>query len=130
MDRITPKQLRRWRESAGMSQEALGKLLGLPKIAVTKIENEQRNISGPEQKLLQLLILGKLPFHNATIEAQASQLEFTEAQWKVIQTAAVQEGYQDPKLWIADKIKSYLRMNPDSHAAQVAAEDPAPYNDR
>ena len=128
MDRISPQQLRNWRQNAGISQEALGKLLGLAKIAVTKIENAQRRISEPEQKLLQLLILGNLPFHNSTIEAKTSELEFTPEQWQVIQTAATREGYDNAKDWIVDKIKSYLRMNPDSNADQIAAEAPDPYN--
>ena len=128
MEKITPEQLRNWRQNAGMTQEALGKLLGLSKIAVTKIENAQRRISEPEQKLLQLLILGSLPFHNSTIEAKTSELEFTPEQWQVIQTAATREGYDNAKDWIVDKIKSYLRMNPDSSADQIAAEAPRPYN--
>ena len=130
MEKITPEQLRNWRKNAGMSQEALGKLLGLSKIAVTKIENGQRRISEPEQKLIQLLILGNLPFHNSTIETKTSQLEFTPEQWQVIQAAATREGYDNAKDWIIDKIKSYLRMNPDSSADQIAAEAPDPYNNQ
>ena len=128
MDKITPKQLREWRRDTAMTQEALGKLLGLSKIAVTKIENEQRRISEPEQKLLQLLLHGDLPFHNSIIDAKTSQLEFTLEQWQVIEAAAAREGFDNAKDWIVEKIKSYLRMNPNSSASQIAAETAAPYN--
>ena len=128
MEEITPKQLREWRQNAAMTQEALGKQLGLTKIAITKIEGGQRQISDPEQKLLKLLIHGELPFHNAAIEEKNTRLEFSPKQWEVIQATAQREGYSNAKLWIVDKIKSYLRMNPQSAPLQVAAEAPGPYH--
>ncbi|MGB0416063.1 MAG: helix-turn-helix domain-containing protein [Coraliomargarita sp.] len=128
MKEITPEQMREWRQQESMTQTALGEKLGLPKIAITKIEGGQRQISDPEQKLLQLLINGELPFSSAAIAARTSTLDFTAQQWEVIQQAASREGYSDAKRWIIDKIKGYLRMNPESAQAQIVAEDAATYN--
>ena len=111
MKKITPTQLRDWRRKAGMTQEALGKLLGLSKIAVTKIENNQRKISEPEQKLLQLLVLGEMPFHTSMIAAQTSQLEFTTEQWDVIQAGVVAS-------------ERHVRHRGEPPACQVGVLDP------
>ncbi|MEM8866768.1 MAG: helix-turn-helix transcriptional regulator [Verrucomicrobiota bacterium] len=128
MKAITPAQLREWRNQTGITQAELGQKLGLPKIAITKIEVGLRKISDPEQKLLKLLIYGELPFHNELIDEKTTQLDFSPEQWKIIQKAAIKEGYTDAKRWIVDKIKSYLRMNPNTASDQLAAEAAAPYN--
>ncbi|MEM1223015.1 MAG: helix-turn-helix transcriptional regulator [Verrucomicrobiota bacterium] len=128
MEAITPEQMRIWRQNAEMTQETLGKHLGLKKVAITKIEGGKRKISDPEQKLLQLLMNGELPFHNSVIETKNSELKFTPEEWEIIHKTARQEGYSDPKLWIVDKIRSYLRMNPQTSQNQIAAESAAPYN--
>ncbi|MEM7790027.1 MAG: helix-turn-helix transcriptional regulator [Verrucomicrobiota bacterium] len=128
MEAITPEQMRIWRQNAEMTQETLGKHLGLKKVAITKIEGGKRKISDPEQKLLRLLMFGELPFHNPVIETKNSTLEFTPEQWEIIHKTAQQEGYTDAKQWIVDKIRSYLRMNPQTSQSQIAAESAAPYN--
>ncbi len=128
MEELTPAQIRTWRQERGITQEKLGEQLGLKKVAITKIESGQRQISQPEQKLLQLLIYGRLPFITPEIEAKHSQLDFTADQWRVIQKAARSEGYPNTRDWIVDKIKSYLRMNPQTAKDQLAAENAAAYN--
>ena len=109
-----------------MTQEKLGMQLGLKKVAVTKIENGNRQISPPEQKLLKLLIRGVIPFSTVKIDAEHSQLQFSPEQWHIIHKAAKREGYDDTKLWIVDKIKGYLRMKPETALPQIAAEHSAP----
>ena len=71
---------------------------------------------------------GELPFHNAAIEARTSNLEFTPDEWQVVQQAASREGYGDAKPWIVEKIRSYLRMNPQTAHGQIAAEAADKYN--
>lgn len=129
MEDISAQNVRTWRTENGLTQEGLGDLLGLKKIAVTKIEKGQRGISESERKLLRLLMHGELPFSNSKVEAASSVLEFNEKEWEIIERMAHKEGYSESKRWIVDKIRSYLRMNPESSAAQMAAESPANYNE-
>lgn len=128
MEEITAETLRTWRRRHGITQEALGGLLGLKKVAVTKIEGGQRKISAPEQKLLQLLVHGRYPFSTPELDAKSTQLHFNTEEWAIIHRAARSEGYRDAHLWIVEKIRSYLRMNPQTSDQQIAAEDRAPYN--
>ncbi len=128
MEDVTPDELRAWRQRHAITQEKLGERLGLKKVAITKIENGQRHISQPEQKLIQLLMRGKLPFSSPEIEANHSQLEFTQEQWTIIQNEATQEGYSNASDWIVHKIRSYLQMNPRTAKDLMAAEANAPYN--
>ena len=130
MKEITAETLRTWRRREGMTQEQLGKLIGLQKVAITKIEGGQRQISAAEQKLLQLLIHGHDPFHTPRIDARKTELSFTEEEWTLIHRTAKREGHEDAKQWIVNKIRSYLRMNPQTAHEQIAAEEAAPYNQR
>jgi len=128
MEPVTPESLRAWRHAQGLTQEALGSRLGLKKVAITKIESGQRAISEPEQKLLQYLIHGRPPFSTPAADAQDARLAFTPKEWELIHRCARREGYDDAKRWIVDRIRGYLRMNPETAEAQLAAEEPAPYN--
>lgn len=128
MNEITAESLRSWRRKEGITQEALGELIGLKKVAITKMEGGQRQISAAEQKLLKLLIYGHYPFHSPEIDARGAELSFSQEEWRLIHRAAQQEGQADAKQWIVDKIRSYLRMNPQTAQEQVAAEEAGPYN--
>jgi len=128
MDSVTAGEVRAWRRAQGITQEKLGELLGLSKIAITKIEGGQRQIGPAEQKLLQLLMHGRYPFSTPATEARETRLEFNPAEWELVHRCALREGYPDAKHWIVEKIRSYLRMNPQTQAEQLAAEDPADYN--
>ena len=129
MKQITPKMIRSWRLKNGLTQVALGELLGLKKIALTKIESGQRAISEPEQKLFRMLMFGELPFASIELEKKSSDLYFTPHEWDIVQMMARKNGYTDAKMWVVDRIRGYLRMNPESAEAQMAAEPPADYND-
>ncbi|MEO0511049.1 MAG: helix-turn-helix transcriptional regulator [Verrucomicrobiota bacterium] len=124
---INKESVRAWRKKNGLTQDEFGGLVGLKKIAVTKIELGQRGISECEKKVFRLLMHGELPFSNAEIEARSSILQFNELEWEIIQGAALKEGYGDAKLWIVDKIRGYLRMYPETAAAQMVAEQPPEY---
>ncbi|MFP4069490.1 MAG: helix-turn-helix domain-containing protein [Opitutales bacterium] len=130
MEPITAESLRAWRRKQGITQAELATHLGLKKVAVTKIESGRRQISPPEQKLLQLLVHGRYPFSSPELDARGTRLEFSAEEWRIIHRAAAREGYDDAKRWIVDKIRSYLRMNPDSAPELLAAEERSPYNPR
>lgn len=124
MQEIDSQSIRSWRIKNGLTQQELGRLLGMKKVAVTKIESKQRRISESEKKLLRLLMHGELPFNSPLIIRNSSELRFNTKEWEVVESMAKKEGYTDPRQWIVDKIKAYLRMNPESQKAQILAESP------
>jgi transcriptional regulator with XRE-family HTH domain len=122
---LTPADLRKWRKEEGLTQEALGSMLGWDKIVVTNIETRRRAISPAEQRLLKLLIKGEMPFPNRR-QPWSPQIDFTEAEWALMTQIAHREGYHSARPWIVGKIRNYLAMcEPTQH--QHASEDPRPY---
>jgi len=106
---ITTQILREWRRKEGLTQTELGEVLGLDKSAIAKIENGFRRISGPEQKLLAGYIYGQNPL--ALPEKQDDRLQFSDDEWETIAAMARRDGYANPREWVVDRVKTYIRMS-------------------
>ena len=75
-------RLRQARDAAGLSQEQVARLLGLPRPAVTEMENETRKVSAGELKELAELykvslewLAGDFPNQSRKVKIAARKLE-------------------------------------------------------
>jgi len=107
MDSVSPEQIKAWRTEHGLSQQSLGEIIGLNKVAISKIEGGTRSISGPEKKLLVSYFTGRPPFLNPVDDPS---VYFTQSEWLDISTRARREGFADPYEWVADRIRVFLAM--------------------
>jgi transcriptional regulator with XRE-family HTH domain len=131
-EEITPERLKSWRKIEGLTQSALGEMLGWDKLMVTKIETGRRKISEPEQRLLKLLINGEPPFPSAQSPYDA-RIDFTSEEWTIMDHIAKREGYHGARQWIVQKIRDCLAMRQAYPEQQTptpiaAASDQSTYN--
>ncbi|QYY34503.1 helix-turn-helix transcriptional regulator [Ruficoccus sp. ZRK36] len=74
MPPITKEFLNQWIADKGMTQVEFGELVGWDKYAIHGVLSGKRKIKAPEQRLLNLLIFGKLPHGYAKAD---TTLEFS-----------------------------------------------------
>ena len=126
---ITAEHLKEWRKAEGLTQTALGEMIGLDKYAITTIETGRRKISDPEQRLLKLLIYGEPPFPSAR-GPYDPQIDFTHEEWGLMTKIAHREGYHSARPWVIQRIRDFLAMRqayPEQNTNLSVAEDHATY---
>jgi len=110
--KVTAQMLREWRRKEGLTQTEMGEMLGLNKGAIAKIENGYRKITGPEQKLLAGYVCGQNPVERAAKEG--GRLKFSDDEWEAIAAMSRRDGYVNPREWVVDRVKTYIRMSGES----------------
>lgn len=132
---ISGDELSQWRKTRSLSQEALGKKLGVSDAAVNRWENGQA-IPSPVQLLLGLLMYGKNPFSQGDEEESnpLTEAHFTLAEYEVFERERMRLGFnsvRDLLTWIAKQhVAAIKAAGSGASKAPVllkAAEAPAKY---
>lgn len=106
---VTAENLARLRGAQDLKQEQIVEILGIPKTAVSNIENGKRALSRSEKALLDWYFFGALPPSVvATLDLQGV-LEFSDDEWHIIVLMAKRAG-QTPAGWLRESILSYLAL--------------------
>ncbi|MCB1092285.1 MAG: helix-turn-helix domain-containing protein [Verrucomicrobiae bacterium] len=114
---VTADNLKFIRGSKSMNQEELAAVLGLPRNAISKIENGDRSLTTSEKALLDLYFFGTIPFEIANEKTLRGVLDFTPEQWRVIEILA-RRASMTPGKWIATQIRAYLAY--DAAAREIS----------
>jgi transcriptional regulator with XRE-family HTH domain len=111
---MTPSNLKEWRQKHGLTQRQFAKIIGQGSGSVIfKIENGLREIS-PAEKILftnymELYDLQPNPGDSET-------LFFSPAEMSKVVAMARTDGFMDPNLWLAARIKLFVKARALSRA--------------
>lgn len=105
---VTAENLRLVRGAHDKNQNEIADLLGVPRNAISKIESGQRSLSDTEKHLLDWYFFGKVPprITSSSVDLRGI-LEFSEAEWRIINIFANRAGQTAGK-WIASHVRSHL----------------------
>lgn len=125
---ITGSELESYRKSRGLSQVAMGHLLGTSGPTVNRWEKEEEDQQIPEttQKLLRMLIHGEMPFGQRDPEAEALEaehfwkLKLTLADWHKLEALAQAGGFATVRDYLLSLIQEDLEA-----ARRAEQEGPA-----
>jgi transcriptional regulator with XRE-family HTH domain len=115
----TAENLALIRGSMGMNQEEIAEMLGIPKTAVSNIENDKRTLSAAEKTILDWHFFGIIPASVTSKFDLEGALEFSEAEWRIVGQLARREGITEAQ-WITGRIRSYLAYAHEQEATQKA----------
>jgi transcriptional regulator with XRE-family HTH domain len=120
---VTAENLRLVRGANDKNQNEIADLLGIPRNAISKIESGQRALSETEKHLLDWYFFGTIPprMPSGAISTKGV-LEFSEAEWRIINIFANRAG-QTPGKWIASQIRAHLV---EASRLGIAADEEVP----
>ena len=117
-DKITADEISQWLKTEGKKAAWLAKTLGVTPATVSRWLNKHVVPSGSDAALLRLLIRGDMPFDMINSKILYGVLDFSEDQWRVINTIASRQGLTAAK-WIAEKIRWLLAGDNDARKIEA-----------
>lgn len=98
------EQIRKYRESKGLTQTQFAELLGVSPTAVTTWEKGQEP-SGPALKLLRFLIEEIHPFNGSVGHGKEFDLPLSLAEWEELERRRIRRGFPSVRDYIVWRMK-------------------------
>lgn len=117
---ISGSEMESHRRVAGLSQAALGEILGVSAPTVNRWEKGDQDIPGPADKLLRMLIRGEMPVELPTaglgsqVREDIGAVEMTVEAFEECLRRARLAGFGSVTEWIADLVRAELRAGAGS----------------